>query len=190
MLTAQQISGSSDSYHCSVQAPGTIHAVHTPCNALIAGCFFWTAAHFARTIKCIRLSRCERLHTNEDMSQEDYENLNLVINNLNLPGLFTEAQLCDIFLELRILLVEYKYIDLEEGAERYHKTLGRFHLDKADKSWSRFLEACQKWWWCRYERQVNAIAPVESEGEDGTSESGSEALSPQPESRSRTAGGW
>lgn len=124
------------------------------------------------------------------MSQEDYENLNLVINNLNLPGLFTEAQLCDIFLELRILLVEYKYIDLEEGAERYHKTLGRFHLDKADKSWSRFLEACQKWWWCRYERQVNAIAPVESEGEDGTSESGSEALSPQPESRSRTAGGW
>ena len=120
------------------------------------------------------------------MGNEDYENLNLVINNLDLPGLFTETQLCDVFLEVRILLVDYNYIGLEEDAERYHKVMGQSNLHKSDKHWSRFLYACQKWWWRRYERQMNAVQPVEEEIDNDISGSGIGSLPPQSEPRPRT----
>lgn len=118
------------------------------------------------------------------MGDGDYEDLHLVINNLDLPGLFTEAQLCDVFLEVRILLEDHDYIGLEEDAERYHKAMGPSDLHKSDKRWSRFLHACQKWWWSRYERQINAVEPIESEVYDGISGPGNESLHLQSEPRS------
>jgi len=34
------------------------------------------------------------------MSDEDYEDLDVVVNHIDLPGLFTESQLCEVFLEV------------------------------------------------------------------------------------------
>ena len=112
------------------------------------------------------------------MGNEDYENLNLVINNLDLPGLFTETQLCDVFLQVRILLLDYNYIGLEEDAERYHKVMGQSNLHKSEKNWSRFPYACQKWWWRRYERHISEVEPMEEEIDDYISGSGIESLPP------------
>ncbi|KAK3614394.1 hypothetical protein LTR56_027280 [Elasticomyces elasticus] len=72
-----------------VQAPGTIHAVVTPEDALVAGFFFYIAATFSRTIKCLTLSVREPLHENDDPKCPDWHNLITVVQNLCIQGLFT-----------------------------------------------------------------------------------------------------
>lgn len=87
----------------------------TPSNALITGCFFYAAPHFARSIKCLRMGYSERLQANEDVQDRDYEDLITIITHLALPGLFSDDQLEDIFSELGELLEQEGFLTVHES---------------------------------------------------------------------------
>ncbi|KAH9836454.1 JmjC domain-containing histone demethylation protein 1 [Teratosphaeria destructans] len=148
---------------CIIQAPGTPHAVFTaagPC--MIAGAFIYTAAHFARSLKCVRLGLQDRLPDNDDMKVQDYRNLTTVIQHLD-SDLFTDAQREEIDLEVHQLLVSMQVI--VKKAQRWtlkpvsKKSGGKDSGGKlpVDDARADFLDECYKWWQSRYQRKREQV---------------------------------
>ena len=77
---------------------------------MIAGVFVYVAPHFARSIECVRLGLCERLHDNEAIKVVDFENLGRIIATLNEPGLFEPSHIADITEAICRLLEQEGYL--------------------------------------------------------------------------------
>ncbi|SMR41965.1 unnamed protein product [Zymoseptoria tritici ST99CH_3D1] len=108
---------------CLIQGPGTPHAVVTQGKCLATGCFFYTAAFFARSIKCVRLYFEGRLDDNEVISKRDYANLGLVVDHLD-RDIFTPAQRAEVYVEVGSLLLSQQKI-----ARDVYGQMGRVNPD-------------------------------------------------------------
>ena len=101
-----------------LQAPGAPHAVVTSYNALVVGCFFYTAEHFARSIDCVRLAHREELPGNESITAKNFEILTYIVEHLDLDGLFTNLQLTRVWHQVRRLLHSRGCVGRDSKSER------------------------------------------------------------------------
>ncbi|KAM0714756.1 hypothetical protein Q7P37_009773 [Cladosporium fusiforme] len=134
-----------------IQAPGTPHAVVTTDDSLVVGFFFYTAAHFANTIQCIRQRLKGRLYSNDDEKNEDYKKLSSIMENIDMDGLFTREQKSDVCTEIGVLLEQEKlvYYDKKTSSLK-HKARGAGNrageVSEVEDSKREFLDRCLKWW--------------------------------------------
>lgn len=87
---------------------------------MLAGHFIYTAGHFATSIDCVRLQYMNRIHTNDDIKQEDFRRLAFVVNNLDLPDLFSADQLEAIYCSIQRLLEHIGIV--KRRASGWHRT--------------------------------------------------------------------
>jgi len=128
---------------------------------MLAGCFFYSAPTFARSIKCVRLCLERRLHDNEETSALDYDSLTIVVKNLRIGGLFTDQQQDDVAGEIFELLLSQRVVELnrddnnnnndEEERPQFFlvlpplkKSKGCASVFEGGKSLHGFLSACYK----------------------------------------------
>jgi len=99
----------------SIQPPGMPHAVVTVEDSMVAGRFFYTAAHFGRSIKCIREGFQRRLHDNENISEKQYNYLITIFDNIHRAdlALFTPVQIEGVYVEVIDLLEQQNRITFD-----------------------------------------------------------------------------
>lgn len=70
----------------------------------MSGKFYYPAAHFARSIKCIERIFTGTIFDNDDVTAADYERLTLIVNNAHLDVYFTPAQRREVWRAVHELL--------------------------------------------------------------------------------------
>lgn len=126
---------------------------------MIAGCFLYTSALFARTIICIRLTAAQRLHPNEEMSNKEWSKLVLILRHIHRPGLFTDQQREKVHVEVGELLLQENVVSVsadtfkvnlswkKSDRPKYAKaTLEEVELLAQADGFRAFLWACYDWW--------------------------------------------
>jgi hypothetical protein len=136
-------------------------------DSLAAGCFFYTAPHFARSIECIHQELANKVHTNDNISAKDFEKLALIMRHIDMEGLFTPEQKADIWTRLGFFLEDmgltYRYVDMERrrkksrpsGATRRTSQGGKkAGSGKTEEAKRVFLDACLAWYQANADVQV------------------------------------
>ena len=124
---------------------------------MVAGCFFYTAETFHRSIGCVRLYLEKNIHDNDDISVKQYEQLQLCVEHLSL---LNPRQRQDVFGEIGFLLKQQgaikTNIDTMEVMREWKKKPGVTKArrgqgeDVVIKAKNAFLWACLEWWWGEY----------------------------------------
>lgn len=125
----------------------------TPQDSLAAGYFFYTAAHFPRTIKCVRLELAGKLGTNDDLKDKDFQNLSLVvrhISNKSMDDIFKDLPISETWIEVGDLLEQEGLIRRNNDTEVWENVArgpANNHESKVSKHRREFLNVCLNWWW-------------------------------------------
>jgi hypothetical protein len=128
-------------------------------DSLAAGYFFYTAAHFARSIECIHRELANEVHSNDDIGAKDFEKLALIMRHIDMEGLFTPEQKADVWTQLGFFLDDLGLVDRAGDVERRRKkpglaggkgrTTGRRKEateSKTEEAKQTFLDACVEWY--------------------------------------------
>ena len=141
-------------------SPGTIHAVVTPADdddvdAMIAGCFFYTAASFAMSIECVRRGLDGTLWSNDDVKAKQWAQLQTCVANLDVEGIFSDVEREDVYGAVGDLLRQEGAVELSKDGDHERVLKEQKKLKGGKKASAEavmahaqdmFIWECVEWW--------------------------------------------